>query len=268
MTTTGAPRRPAIAVIAMIRPRSARASARGRPPGGGTAQRRARRLVAQRRDVLGPDDLRRLPRGRAVEQRRADARERRAVAREPAERVELGRLVQRACEAHAAMRGAEAEHPAEGGRRAHRAAGVRAEREIGDARGDGDGRAGGGAARHTAGGRGVARAPILVRLAQDSARELVGVRRAQEARAGGEAARDALGMRGGGPARCRPVRVAGGRAEPRHVEQVLDREVRAGERSARRMRDRRPVLGARDEGAVRVAAQSIRAAGGGRKASV
>ena len=64
------------------------------------------------------------------------------VAGEPAEGVEARRQFHRAVERDAAMRGAQADQPAEAGRRADRAAGVGADGDVGKPAGDRRGRTG------------------------------------------------------------------------------------------------------------------------------
>lgn len=99
-------------------------------------QRVGRGRHGQRPHVLGPQQPHaRGQRGRvSAQQHVGHARKGADVACEPAAGVEAGRKVERAFEAHAAMRGTQAVQAAVVGRRAHRAAGVGAEREVAQAR--------------------------------------------------------------------------------------------------------------------------------------
>ena len=193
-----------------------------------------------------------------LEEHAADLLEDCGIAREPAGHVEARSERHRAVERHAAPGRAHAEDAAVARRDAHRAAAVRAQREIDEParhrRGRSVRRAAGNAPRRVD----VDGGAVVHVLAGQAVAELVAVRapdhvgaRRQEALHG---LRRALRRRVGGE----PVGMAEARALALDVEQVLDREGQPGERALARPGERRVVVRGRRRPAGRWAGSSRR----------
>jgi hypothetical protein len=151
------------------------------------------------------------------------------------------------------VRGAQPVEAAVARRHAHRAACVGAEREVSEAARDQRRRAARRAAGDVVRRTRIERRAVEVVLADQAEGELVGDRPADGARARGEQQFDAHRVGHRGRMRVAPVRVAAAGPAAGDVDQVLDAEGPAGERSAcRRWQvdrfDQRAALGGRVDG--------------------
>ena len=151
------------------------------------AQKLDDRLVGFGEAVVGDQqgaDIRAY--GLAAEQHIADAAEHAGAVGEPSDGVERRRHVHAAFGVDAAVGGADTIEAAERGGDTHRAAGVRAEREVAGARRGGGGRAARRASRDAAGRPQVRRRAVVRVDASDAIEKFVADRLADDGRAGAE----------------------------------------------------------------------------------
>ena len=197
-------------------------------------ERRHGRRLGDRKRILGDDEAARARGALQVHAKQdlADASEQVGIAGEPPDRVEARRLADDALKRQTPVGRADAVESAEACRDTHRAAGIGAERKIHQPAGDSRGRSAGGPAGHAARGFGIGGRAVMGVLAENAARQFVGMSLADHLGAAVDENLHDWRRARRRRVRRQPIRISGAGHVPGDVEQIFRGKLQAGERSA------------------------------------